>query len=144
MDIPDEDKVHRTIFRPFMQGADGMLNRGVFMFQERNGVRKESLIWDRYVTTPNAIHELGIKKETDARADGKEQTYTGYISAIAKAIKQISVNGHGFILIHEPEEGQHHIGIRFNPDIPDNKDRHLRNELKTLLIECFSSLVARP
>lgn len=137
--IPDEDDIWRHLFAPAMQEPAGNLRwENVFMFKSQFGYN-ESVAWSKYADL-NKVHELGCKKQSNDRGEGKQTTYIGAICARVARIRTLkSKNGVGFEVIHDPsgDQGMHHAHIRYAAAnaAPNKNDK---SELKVLLREIFS------
>ena len=87
-------------------------------------------------------------RERQKRLAKPEMRYVGFISATAGDVRQIQTRaGHGFNVIHEPDEGQHHAEITYRPanGLPTEKmNKGEKNELKLALRYAFGALTFNP
>lgn len=66
--------------------------------------------------------------------------YGGFVPAVVGNIRTIrTARGHGFLVEHKPEEGQHHAEVSYLPD--GELKRADKNELKYALEKVFDVLV---
>lgn len=145
-DIPDGDAVCRLVFFPHMYNdAKALIWKMVFSFPNGNC---ESVVWKRYAREPEDAHRLGRELETTMRQKIVDRRYTGFVSAIVGAIREIQTpNGHGFAVNHAPDEGRHHVEICFASagqiGVVKLKPSE-KAELKAYLEKVFDELVANP
>lgn len=126
------------MFEPAMRKPDMEIHwDNTFMFQSSDG-RCESLVWRKYATEIAVVHNFGCAKQTADRDKGRTRcAYIGAITAIAKNIRSLrSAKGIQFLLLHVPDEGNHHAHITFS----DNSTKNDRNELKYMLKAVFGNL----
>ena len=113
--IPDEDQVTRSIYNPPM-GRDlaNLIWPEPFQFSSNNNYC-ESVIWREFVRKISRVHKIGCKRQRQLRAQGRDKTYTGALTAVVADIRKFrNQNDHGFSVIHEPGEGIHHAHIAYD------------------------------
>jgi hypothetical protein len=142
-DIPDGEMVGRLIDFPRMyHDSMGLIWKQVFQFP---GGQHESLVWRKYAPTVEDVHRLGCQRESEKRETKPDMRYSGFISSTAGAIRGIRTQrGHGFALMHIPEEGLHHIGVFYAPDggaSPTSLKPGDKGELKLALGQVFGDLI---
>ncbi len=137
--IPDADNVSRWIFHPPM-GKDiaELVWQNVFAFPSANA-QCESVVWRKYAPDISDVHRMGCERQKQLRAEGKDKTYVGALTAYVRDIRGFrNKNNHGFFVIHEPSEGIYHAHIGFNAS-PDNEfTKSDQKELKFALIKIFA------
>jgi hypothetical protein len=143
-EIPDQDRVARHIDQPFSYNdVSKVLWTNAFAFPNGEG---ESVCWDKYAPTPEAIHAIGKAREEEKRAKGTNMTYIGYVACKSVGnIRQIKTqNGHGFTVTHQPGEGIHHCEIRYSiagGEQYKSLKKTDKTDLKEALRHCFGELV---
>jgi len=140
--IPGTDNVSRWLFSPplspdLSELAQQQYYHMVFAFPSSNN-RCESVVWSKYAPTPLDVHNLGCEDQSRRRIEHphKNAEYLGSLTANVAKIRDFkNINGHGFDVVHAPEEGQHHahIFIAPNPDKTLNRGdlNNLRERLRT-------------
>jgi len=133
-EIADEHSLARHVYAPAMAEANGDLRwNSVFMFERDKGAR-ESLVWMKHVPTMAGVHQLGCDRQRSDHAKDKKTTYLGALTSTAGAIRKLrSKKGAGFVVVHAPDEGVHHVEIEFASE--PKADKNDRTELKILLRE---------
>lgn len=143
-DIPDDDPLGRLIYFPSMYGgSEELLYKQVFQFPSNDGAC-ECLVWSKYATVPDGMHEIGIRDEEAKRARGNPARYDGFMLCKAGKIRAVkSANGHGFSLVHDSSEGDYHVLISYlaAPDTVIRKAE--RGDLRLLLFKSFEPIVPR-
>ena len=140
MVVSDGELVTRHLFAPSMgeTPAESELRwPNVFQFSSQHG-GFESLVWRRYAPDDNCVDSLGRQSANQAARLGRNKKYMGSRTAKSAEIHLIrNKNGHGFNLLHAPEEGIHHahIGFRESTDLPLTKAD--KSELKVMLRKYF-------
>lgn len=145
-EIRDDDTISRWIYAPIHIGVgDGIIKwPDTFQFQERNGLREESVNCHRFLESDSLLHAMGKAKEEGDNAQreavGKDTlTYRGYIKANAGSIRQVAESDFRFTVYHKPEKGNpahSHIRLELNKDT-----KSVKNHAKARLKDCFSDLV---
>ena len=145
--IPDDDKVSRLVFYPFMYtSGNRMLMDNVFTFSSNRGGR-ESIVWSRYAPTDQDVHNLGLNLTTEKRAQNPDRViqYDGFIVTYAGKIRAIkTAKGHGLFVEHVPAEGKHHAEVGYQPTGSAAITKLEKGELKLALHKVFSALVPAP
>lgn len=145
--IPDDDKVSRLVFHPFMYtGGNRMLMDNVFTFPSNRGAR-ESVVWSRYAPTDGQVHNLGLNHATAKRLENPDRIiqYDGFIVTYAGKIRAIkTAKGHGLFVEHVPAEGKSHAEVGYQPTGSDAITKLEKGELKLALHKVFSALVPAP
>lgn len=108
--IPDEDGVSRHFDSPYRLGPDrDLLWDKIFEFM-RGG--PESLVWRKYKQDLDDVHALGCLRQAAFRQRKPSWTYEGAATATVAAVRALrNARGHGFVVQHEPGEGQYHAEI---------------------------------
>lgn len=129
------ERLSRLVFFPsmFNESRELLWPGGVFQFRDDKG-RRESLVWRKYAPSVEEVHEIGCRLESPKRK------YVGAITAHSDPLLSFSnQNGHGFDLVHRPEEGgpwHAEICCKANPAHQFKKTDKL--ELIAYLREIFS------
>jgi hypothetical protein len=137
--IPDEDEVSRHIDSPlrFSAAEQRLIERQVFQFPSDDGNR-ESLIWRKYKPTLAELHAMGCERQAHKRTTNPGWTYEGAITIVVGAIRQLRNRmGNGFVVEHDPEEGTHHVTIRFSIPEGYGLKKAEKSELKDMLVRAF-------
>jgi hypothetical protein len=59
---------------------------------------------------------MGCEQEVTKRQRRADVRYSGFINTVTQNITSIrTAKGHGFAVIHAPEEGEHHAKTRYAP-----------------------------
>ena len=153
--IPDDTRITRLIFYPFMFDNDALDPRVTFQFKyrETTGKRQESLIWRLYAPLDYLISCLGCVQQQEKNrrkaADGKEPSvrYAGHMNALSGAIRTIQTDrDYRFELIHAPEEGIYHLHVLIVPPGSTTLERvnkTVLNDLRDELFRVFTDLKGR-
>jgi len=125
--------------------AGSLLYKVIFQFptnkSDPSESNKESLIWTRYVVAPAEVNRLGCQQELVRRQRKATARYSGYILSTVGAIRVIrNARGHGFYLIHAPEEGRHHLEVGYKRGPEGDLKPIDKDELKMFLAQKFSTL----
>ncbi len=140
--IPDIDPLHRQVDFPSMyDGAGNLIWDNVFQF---SGGSYESVVWAKYASSADRVHELGRAREALKRQTKPEMRYVGFISSTAGKIRGVrTAAGHSFSVCHKPDEGAWHAGICYRPSGGRfaRLNRGEKNELKLALRLIFGALV---
>ena len=145
--IPDDTRVTRLIFFPFMFRNEILDPRFTFQFNFRNGEgnRQESLIWRLYAPFDFLIDCLGCLQQHDKNerkeTEGKNPVvrYRGHKDAFCGAIRAIQTGkNYCFELIHGPEEGFYHIHISIVPPVGSTLKGINKTTLNDLRDELYS------
>ncbi len=139
-EIPDADTVSRLVeFPRTYDPANKLILDAVFQFPNNEA---ESVIWRKYAPSDADVHHLGCAWETSKQKRNPDMRYVGFISAEVGAIRDIrSAKGHGFTVVHQPEEGVHHAGIVYAPAPgTPSLSKGEKGELKIALRGVFGSL----
>jgi hypothetical protein len=134
--ISDGDAISRLIDAPRMYDEyRGLIWEDVFQFPGRPC---ESVIWRRYAPEPGDVHRIGRGREAVARQRRPGVRYAGFISALAGSVRLVkTARGHGFSVIHAPEEGRRdHAHICYAP-AEDGDASKLRKTDKSELKLCL-------
>ena len=143
--VDDADFVSRSIFEPLMSWDE---QRVIFnkIFEFPDGV-PESVIWRKIVKQDGAVHQMGKNAEAAKRSRGSNASYIGFSSATSQAVRQIKLlanDGHGFDVVHAPDEGAYHAHIQYkfaNGLTYGQIGKSRRQELKFVLSKLFNDLV---
>jgi hypothetical protein len=113
--IPNPDRVSRMIDFPHKYSNDReLIWETIFMFSKGRG---ESVNWEKYCSLPDEAHARGCQWEREKRATQPQKRYEGYIAAVTEHIRNINTAaGHGFDVLHKPEEGIFHAEIHYRPN----------------------------
>src|SRR5437764_9905895 len=115
-EIGQDEILYRHIFDPPMFPGGTLIAKFFFEFPKN---QCESVIWLRHVGDGAAgVHRFGCARQKTARQRqrdaGKraEKTYIGAASAKTGEINAYrNPNGHGVLVVHEPDEGHHHAEL---------------------------------
>lgn len=111
-EIHEGDAIYRSVDVPRMYSdVDGLIWKQIFEFSGSNG---ESVIWGKYAPTLPDVHNIGCQRAAIKRDKRPEFDYAGCVSSTAGLIRNISVSGHRFKVLHVPEEGLHHAEIHYD------------------------------
>lgn len=146
-EVPDGDLLSRIIDFPHkFDGFRDLIEERIFEFQtdSTDPEKKplpESVVWRKYASTDNDVHTIGVALEVDRQSKGRaDYRYIGFISAQAGPIRSYrNVNGHGFFVRHDPEEGLHHVHVGLLPCADKKLTRLDKNELRTQLVRSIFS-----
>jgi hypothetical protein len=86
------------------------------------------------------VHARGCELQQTKRAEGKDWTYVGAITANVGAIRELELNGDRFYVKHAPEEGEWHAAIGFQLHASEENKRGRRANLKEKLVMFFKQL----
>jgi len=136
-EIPNADIVSRLLENP--RTYDRKLLDAVFEFINNE---HESVIWRKHAPDDTDVHRYGCEWEASKRERRPNMRYVGFISVDAGAIRGIrTAKGHGFLVIHRPEEGVQHAGIEYDfAPGAQSPGRGEKTELKLILRNVFGSL----
>lgn len=138
--IPDPDEVARLVERPYgYEVGKGLTWGNLFQFPKG---RRESLVWRRYAPLQDDVHQIG---RAVAALKPQPRDYEGFLPAVVGDLRAIrSGRGHGFEVVHAPEDGQgqHHAEIGYAIAQGTEFDKSDKTELKALLQRAFSDLVS--
>ena len=137
--IPHEDEVSRYIDSPlrFSAAERKLIETNIFQFPSADGNR-ESLIWRKYKPTLAELHAMGCARQAQKRVQNSTWTYEGAITAVVGAVRRLrNSRGNGFVVEHDPEEGIHHVTIRFLRREGYELRRAEKSELKDMLVKVF-------
>lgn len=140
-EVGPEERLSRLLFWPEMYGKkenDLVWDGGVFQFP-REGNCCESLTWRKYKPTIADVHALGC--EAEVRKAGRK--YTGAATARAGDITNFrNVHGYGFRLVHEPDDGIHHVHVCYSVETGSKPTRNDKSELRLFLKGVFTEMDA--
>lgn len=138
--IPGGESICRHIFFPHMYNKfNELVWMNVFEFP---GSQCESTIWRRYVNRMEDIRRLGCERERELKATNPEKQYRGAIWARVRDVRRFrNPNNHGFYLVHEPAEGEHHVHICYHVSPGTQMTKNDKNELKLALKRIFSDVL---
>lgn len=139
-EIRGGESIYRHIFFPHMyNNFNKLLWMSVFEFP---GGECESTIWRRYVHPMENIHRLGCERERVLKATNPDKQYRGAIWARVRDVRRFrNRNNHGFYVVHEPAEGEHHVHICYHVSPGTQMTRNDKNELKFALERIFSDVL---
>ena len=113
--IDDVDILSRWVFEPQMTFVEKeLIYKNLFDFP--NG-QSESAVWRKYAIADQDVHDFGTKFEEIKRNKNPKTTYKGFCSSAAEAIRNLKfsdVDGHGFKIDHEPDEGNYHAHVSYD------------------------------
>lgn len=140
--IPDDDSVHRWVIAPRMWDAfqNQLIWNGVWEFKRDHNCC-ESLVWNKYVSSVQEVHELGRAQEKKNLEEkpGRDYQYVGFLSANVGGIRAAyNARGHGFRVEHEPSEGIYHAHICYAPARGQEFTKNDKSELKLKLKDLFT------
>jgi hypothetical protein len=137
--IPDEDRVSRWLFDPPLGddltalGEDHLFKK-VFEFE---GGKCESLLWRKYASTIEEVHDLGCKQQRLLRTKGRDKTYMGAITGVVGEVRTFkNINGHGFDVVHRPDgdQGIQHAEVCYALALDKSFTRNDKAELRLALV----------
>ena len=152
MHVPDEARITRHIFYPFMFRDEILDPIFTFQFKFRNGNanRQESLIWRIFIPFDYLIDCLGCLQQHNKNekkvAEGKDPIvrYRGHRNALCRTIRAIETDkDYRFELIHAPEEGIYHVHVSIVPPVGgtlNDMNKTILNELRHDLFMAFGDL----
>ena len=134
--VLNEEAISRLIYCPRMYDAyKGLIWQVVFEFPKNTC---ESVVWRKYAADDEDVHYLGGKVEEQKKLRRPDVEYVGFISANVGDVRSIkTANGHGFTVMHEPNEGIHHVHICYDLTCERHLTKNDKNELKLLLRKTF-------
>jgi hypothetical protein len=146
--IFDEHQISRHVFHPHMtKDEESHIYRNMFEFP---GGLPESVIWREVINDNANVHQMGRDSESSKRSKNSHVRYIGFGSSFARLIRAIKnevPDGHGFDVVHEPSEGEHHAHVMFQfaeEQSYDQLPKAKRQNLKYLLSKLFSNLELAP
>jgi hypothetical protein len=112
--IPDEEMISRLIYFPRMYDFhDQLMWQVIFEFSKG---ACESVVWRRYAPGSEDVHRIGEEVESQKKSRRPDVRYVGFISANVGGVRSIvTANGHGFVVVHEPDEGVYHGTYAISP-----------------------------
>jgi hypothetical protein len=140
-DIPDEQLVSRHIDSPHKWKPEEreFVEERLFEFPKPD--EAESLVWRKYAPTLDAVHKLGCGRQQEKRATKPNWTYEGAITTHVAAIRSIQTkDGHGFSVVHAPDEGIWHAHVCYRKQDGQEFNRVHKMDLKEHLRGVFSDL----
>lgn len=120
----------------------GVLWNTAFMFPE-SGAFAESLIWRKYKSTIDEVHNLGCERQVGMRQKKPGWSYVGAITSTAGQIRAIkTARGHGLAVIHRPEndQGIYHAEVELSPLHGEVMKKNDRAEIRLMLEKVFGQL----
>ena len=142
-EIPLTDQLSRFIDSPhkYSEREQELLAENVFMFnEEKDGRRRESLVWRRHKPHIGDVHILGCQIQENKKANKPDYRYKGAITADVQRISLIrSTLMNGFSVKHDPEEGVWHVEISYAQHAGPIT-RNERTELRAKLREVFGAI----
>lgn len=120
-EVSTDDLLSRHIFDPPMFAGRTLVAKFFFEFPQN---RCESVIWQRKLLDAiDGVHRLGCEHRAKLRqrqaAEGKVPTkkYVGAATARCGEIRGYkNPQGHGIKVVHEPDEGAHHVELCYDSD----------------------------
>ena len=145
-EVSTDDLLSRHIFDPPMFPGRTLVAKFFFEFPQN---QCESVVWQRKLSDAiDGVHRLGCEHQTKLRqrqaAEGKVPTkkYVGAATARCGEIRAYrNPQGHGIKVVHEPNEGAHHVELCYDLDASaPAMTRSDKNEIKFKLVQLFASL----
>jgi hypothetical protein len=101
--------------------------------------RAESVVWRLVAVSDAEVHELGLSKQRDDIAKGKNKKYVGFRSSTAGIVqKKVTSRGHGFEVVHYPKEGSWHAHVQVRPAEDTSYTSSDKRDIQALIEEAFS------
>jgi hypothetical protein len=142
-EIPNCDDISRLIEFPrtYSREREIILEIG-FEFPGGSG---ESVIWRKYAPTDEDVHAIGAQWEQKKRERRDETRYVGFATNTAGTVRGFrTARGHGFDVVHVPDEGKYHAEVRYSPATVVPLIKPDRAELRLAIAKMFSTLVPCP
>ncbi len=132
--IPDRDWVSRFLFFPksFKEGSSEIAEEGFITFEQNKGY-SDSLVWRKYAPENQQVHAIGSCVEAKKKERNPDAEYKGFMSAQAKEIRSIEVEGTRLDVKHIPEEGIHHAEVYCIPGTKAKIKGSVRSDIKVRL-----------
>lgn len=138
-EIPDDDVVSRFLDVPRTYDVEKeLLLPDAFVFC--GGI--ECVVWRRYAPKDSDVHALGCLRERAKREDSKklDYRYVGFKSAGVEEVRRLRTTaGHGYDVIHAPDEGKHHAVIQHKAAEGQIITKAHKSDLRELIHQAFAS-----